>query len=235
MRTSDPAVVLFGRSRRLVLGWLFGHPDEKFYLRDIARQTGLPVGSIQGELEQLTAAGLLTRTREGRQVYFQANRASPVFPELSSLLTKTAGIAGVLREALAPLASRVQLALLYGSAARNELRQGSDVDLLVVGEVDFGEVVAAMRTAESRLGREVNPSIYPPDEFQKKLREGHHFLNAVMREPYVALVGNPDDFERLGTAQQVARGAPHVEERDRGDRRRRGPRPERQPRRRSQR
>jgi predicted nucleotidyltransferase len=211
MRTEDPAVVLFGRARRLVLGWLYGHPDQAFYLRQIARQTGLTVGSIQGELEQLTAAGLLTRTREGRQVYFQANKESPVYPEVSSLLTKTTGVASVLRGALAGLAPRIRQAFLYGSAARNELKAGSDVDVMVVGDISFGVVVDALSAAEQTLGREVNPSVYPTAEFQEKVKAGHHFLNAVLREPYVLLIGESDELERLGGAEQVA-DATHADE-----------------------
>jgi predicted nucleotidyltransferase len=236
MRTTlDAGSVLFGRARRLVLGWLYSHADEAFYLRQIARQTGLPVGSIQGELEQLVAAGLITRTVQGRQVYFQANAQSPIFRELQSLLTKTGGIAEVIRDGLAPLGAQIRAAFIYGSAARNELRAGSDVDVLVVGEVDFEDVVRALRKGEERLGREINPTVYPPEEFRTKLRDGHHFLNAVLREPYLLVLGTRDELERLGGAEQVA-GRTLVDEtgNQRHPRRRRS-RASRQPRRRAQR
>jgi predicted nucleotidyltransferase len=158
-----------------------------------------------------------------------------VFPELSSLLTKTTGIAGVIREALAALAPRVRIAAVYGSAARNELRQGSDIDLLVVGDVDFDEVVSATRGVEKRLGREVNPSVYPVAEFARKVGEGHHFLTTVLSEPLVVVLGDRDELEGLGGAQQVADRAPHVEAGDRGDPRRRRSKPVGQPRKRPQR
>lgn len=115
-RGTDPAIVLFGSTRRRLLGWLYGHPDEAFYLRELLRHTGAPEGAAQRELAALTAAGLLTRDVRGRQVYFQANRDSPVFPEVSSLLTKTTGIAGVIRDVLSPLAPRIRVAFIYGSA-----------------------------------------------------------------------------------------------------------------------
>jgi len=196
--------VLFGATRRRLLAWLFAHPDEAFYFRELLRATGTPEGAAQRELAALTAAGLLTRTQRGRQVYFQANRVSPVFFELSSLLTKTTGIAGVLRDALRPLEPRIRVALLYGSAARNELTSASDLDVMVVGDVTFGEVVEAMRAAEQTLGREVNPTVYPPSEFGQKVRDGHHFVTAVLQAPYLVLMGNPDELERLGGTEQVA-------------------------------
>lgn len=201
MSPSDPAVVLFGATRRKLLSWLFEHPDEAFYLRDLLRRTGSPEGAAQRELKALTAAGLVLRTVSGRQVFFQANRDSPIFSELSSLLTKTTGIAGVVRKALEPLSRGIRFAFIHGSAARNELRQGSDIDLLVVGDVDIGEVVAATRDAEVRLGREINPSVYSNMEFEQKLRDGHHFITSVLRAPYLMLVGDQNELERLARAQ----------------------------------
>ncbi|MGH7265109.1 MAG: ArsR/SmtB family transcription factor, partial [Candidatus Rokuibacteriota bacterium] len=117
-RHAEPATVLFGATRRRVLGWLLSHPDEAFYLRQIVRQFGAGQGSVQRELALLTRAGLLRRTVQGRQVYFQANRESPIFPELQALFLKTAGVADLLREALAPVTDRVRVAFVFGSAAR---------------------------------------------------------------------------------------------------------------------
>src|SRR5262249_28097388 len=163
--------------------------DETYYLRQLARHTGTAVGALQRELEQLTAAGLVRRTVQGRQVYFQANRDAPIFPELLGLFAKTAGLAGVIREALAPLVARVRVAWIVGSAARGELRASSDIDLLVVGDPSFQEVVEALTGAQQRLGREINPSVYPPDEVRTKLRARHHFLTAVLSEPRMYVIG----------------------------------------------
>jgi predicted nucleotidyltransferase len=186
-----------------VLGWLFGHPEERFYLRQIVRESGSAQGAVQRELQKLTEAGILRRTVEGRHVFFQANRESPIFPELHMLLLKTAGIVDVVREALAPLADRIRAAFVFGSAARGELRRDSDVDVLVVGDVLFPVVADALASAQARLGRDVNPTVYPPAEFRKKLRASHHFLTTVLQEPLLFAVGGPDVLARLG-AEGVA-------------------------------
>jgi predicted nucleotidyltransferase len=210
---SDAATVLFGGTRRRVLGWLLGHADEAYYLRQIARLTGAGLGAVQRELEQLTAAGLVQRTARGRQVYFQANRDAPVFPELRSIFAKTVGLADVLREALAPLGDRGLVAFIFGSAARGELRVASDIDLVVVGEIEFATVVGALAQAQERLGRDVNPSVYPPAEFRDKLARKHHFLTAVMREPRVFIIGGDDELGGLGT-KRLGREAPDEPSRD---------------------
>lgn len=211
----DASAVLFGRTRRRVLAWLLGHPHEKFYLRQIVRQSGAAQGAVQRELQMLADAGILRRTVEGRHVYFQANRESPIFPELHALLLKTAGIVDVVREALAPLAEDIRTAFVFGSAAREELRSDSDVDVLVVGEASFTAVANALAIAQTRLGRDVNPTVYPPAEFRKKIRTGHHFLTAVLQEPRLFVVGGPDELAGLG-AQRMAPGPQDEPQRDSG-------------------
>ena len=202
----DPAAALFGLTRRRVLGWLLTHPDEDFYLREIARRSGASLGAVQREVAALTQAGILSRTARGRQVYYQADRESPIFPELQALLIKTAGIRDVLHEALAPFASRIGAAILFGSAARGELKRGSDLDLLVVGDVPFADVAGALIAAQQRIGRDINPTVYPPREFRAKIRAKHHFLSTVLSGPYVFVLGGPDELEGLG-AKRVADAA----------------------------
>jgi predicted nucleotidyltransferase len=180
-----------------VLGWLLGHPDEAYYLRQLVRQTGTAVGAVQRELELLSVAGLVKRTVQGRQVYFQANSDAPIFPELRGLFAKTAGLVDVLREGLAPLGDRVRVAFVFGSAARGELSAASDIDLLVVGEAGFQEVVTALADAQERLGRDVNPTVYPPDEFRTKLRGAQHFLTNVLNGPRLFVVGGEQELVGL--------------------------------------
>lgn len=209
------AQTLFGQTRQRVLGWLYGHPDQEFYLREIVRQTGGAHGAVQRELESLSGAGLLQREVRGRHVYFRANRDSPIFAELQSILAKTVGLTDVLREALTPLAGKLRVAFVFGSAARNELRSDSDIDVVVVGDATFAEVVAALRQAQWRLGREVNPTVYTASEFREKLQAGHHFLTAVLSEPMVFLIGGADELGRL-EPKRMAQSA--SDERERGSR-----------------
>lgn len=194
-----PANVLFGQTRRDVLALLLGRPDERFYLREILRAAGGGSGGVQRELKQLVAAGILDRVREGRQVYFSANRDANIFPELQAIIQKTAGAGDVLRAALAPLIrqERIVLAFVYGSVAKGAQTANSDVDLLVIGDVTLTEVIPAVRDAEQRLGREVNPAVYPIAEFRKILNSGTAFLNRVVAGPKIFLAGDADELARL--------------------------------------
>ena len=199
-RPGDLGGTLFGKTRRAVLALTYGRPEESFHLRRIARFAATGMGVVQRELQQLTAAGILTRQVSGRQVYYQADRACPVYDELRSLVTKTAGVADVLRGALAALGERASVAFIFGSFARGTQGPDSDVDVLVVGDVTFGEVTDALAPAQERLGREVNPTVYSRREIQQKVRARQHFVTRVLAEAKVFLVGN--ERELAGLAQK---------------------------------
>ena len=199
----DPAVLLFGSTRRRVLGWLLGHPDEAFYLRELVRQVGGAVGAVQRELELLTASGLVRREVRGKQVYFQANQKAAIFPELQGLFAKTVGLVVILRESLMPLADRMRAAFVFGSAARGELHASSDIDLLVVGDVSFGDVITAIQGAEKRLGRDVSPTVFSEAEFRTKVLAKHHFVTSVLGQPKMFVLGEDDDLHPKRAKQTV--------------------------------
>src|SRR5579859_679788 len=175
-RQPSLASALFGKSMQAILAHLYGRPDEEFYLRELARSTGTSPSSLQRDLAALTRAGIIARAERGHQVYFRADRSCPVFDELRGLVVKTFGVAEILRDALQSLSGRIDAAFVYGSVARGEERAGSDIDLFVIGEAHPGEVIEALAPARRRLGREINPSVFPRAEFAGKVRGGNHFL-----------------------------------------------------------
>jgi predicted nucleotidyltransferase len=188
------STTLFSKTGLAVLSKLFSHADEAYYLRQIARSVGGGIGSLQREL---TKPGIIVRMVRGKQVYYQANPQCPVFPELKSLIVKTAGVTEVIKYALTSLENHIRVAFIYGSVARMQERKISDVDLMIIGDVKFAEVVSAFDKAQQQIGREINPTVYPPSEFQLKLSKGHHFIKALMRETKLFLIGDQRELTRL--------------------------------------
>jgi uncharacterized protein len=188
---------LLPQVRRDLLGILLGNPAARFYLRELQRLTGLALGSIRRELAGLTQAEIILQMHEGNRTYYQANRDCPIFPELRGLMAKTSGLADVLRDALLPLADKITVAFVYGSQAGGRVRAESDVDVLVVGDAEFGAIVDVLTPAQDQLGREVNPSTYATDEFRQKMVSGHHFLRTVFEGPKIFLIGDEYELGRL--------------------------------------
>jgi uncharacterized protein len=191
------STTLFSKTRRVVLALLYGHSDESFYLRQIVREAGTGLGAVQRELKQLTDAGLIQRSLQGNQVYYTANKNSPIFKEMKSLIAKTVGVAETLQGALASSKKRIKIALVYGSIARGEEKQRSDIDLLIVGDITFSEIVKKIRGVHDTLSREINPTVYSIDEFQRKVKEKHYFLNEVLSGEKIFIIGNENELKRL--------------------------------------
>lgn len=188
---------LFGKTRRSILALLFSHTEEEFHLRKVLRLASVSPGAGQRELKRLSEAGVILRTVKENQVLFQANPRCPIFEELKSVITKTAGIVDVLRESLAPLAGRISLALVYGSLARGRAGKESDIDLLVVGEVSFEDVVDKVSRAQEILRREINPMVMSLEEYRSRLSKSDHFLDTVLKSPLIQVMGDQLELGRM--------------------------------------
>ena len=178
--------------RRKVLGLLLMRPDQQIHLRELARVIGAAPGTLKKELDALCGVGLLRAERVGNQVRFCANTAHPVFPELQALIRKTIGLADALRLSLAPLAGRIDAAFVFGSMASGTESAGSDIDLMVVGDAGFAEIVDATYAAQATLGREINPKVMSASEWQAKKAERNAFLQDVLNKPRIMLIGDAD-------------------------------------------
>ena len=205
--TTGLADLLFGRTRGAILALIYGRADQSFYTRQIAREVDASVGTVQRELENLSKVGLIVRNSVGNQVFYQANRDAPIFPEMRALISKTIGIFSVLRSALHPLAKRILVAFVYGSVAREEETAQSDVDLLVVGKATLDEILSRLSTVEKNVGRPINPTVYSIAEFKSKLASGNHFLTAVLKGQKVFLLGDEDELRKVGGVRLVKAGA----------------------------
>ena len=205
MRTSPASAgsLLFGRIRGNVLALLFGAPGESFYIRQIAREIGASVGSVQRELALLDGVGLIERSVLGNQVFYRANRDYPVFAEVRALLAKTIGVFQLLKASLLSLSSRIDFAFVFGSVARGEENAASDIDLMVVGDVSLDEVLDALAPLEKRLRRPVNPTIYSLRELKRRLRARNHFLRSLQKSRKVFLIGDEDEFRKACTSRLV--------------------------------
>ncbi len=206
MATSEknPGTLLFGAYRRQVLALLLMHPEQSFHVREIARITGKPAGTLYRELSSLAEAGLLVRSPFGNQIHYRANSACPIYEELRGILRKTFGVADVLRDVLEPVSDQIEVAFVYGSVARGAERAASDVDVMIIGKLKFSDAVLALSSAEEMLRREVNPHVYSAREFKKKFADREPYLVRVVQNPKIYFMGNDNDLGKLAGHRTTA-------------------------------
>lgn len=192
-RAASLADALFSGTQQRVLAWLFGQPERSFYATELIGLAGAGSGAVQRELARLAQSGLVTARAVGNQKHYQANPAAPIYAELCGIVQKTVGLAEPLREALAPLAERIQAAFVYGSVAKREDTASSDIDLMLVSDdLAYADLYAALEAATQRLGRTVNPTIYTPQELAKRVKRKEAFAMRVLAQPKLWLIGAED-------------------------------------------
>lgn len=186
---------LFPKVRQRVLGMLYGNPGRSFYANEVIALAQSGTGAVQRELAGLSEAGLLLVSRQGNQKHYRANPDSPVFAELRGLVLKTMGLADVLRLALAPLASQIEWAFVYGSVAKRQDTAHSDIDVLIASEgLGYADVFSALENAAVALGRKVNPTLYAPAEIAQRIQSDNAFVTRVLDQPKIWLIGSEDQL-----------------------------------------
>jgi predicted nucleotidyltransferase len=191
---------LFSKVQQRVLALIFGHPERSFYTSEIIRAVRSGTGAVERELSRLEGSGLLSAERIGNQKHYRANRGSPIFPELHSLVSKILAPAGVIKESLQPHASMIKAAFIYGSVARGTDTARSDVDLMVIGdELNYSDLYTAARDAGDKLRRKVNPLFLSPADWRRKASDRGSVISKIKQAPKIFVIGSEQDL-RAGQA-----------------------------------
>ncbi len=198
MQTDILPKLLGSKLRAKILGWLFTHTDERYFVRQLTALLQEDSTNLSRELARLEKTGILVSTTSGKQKYYQANHQSPIFDELHGLMIKTAGVADILRSALKPSEKKIKSAFIFGSFATQTETSLSDIDVMIIGDISFGEAVSLISPAQEQLRRQINPVVYPVEEFQDRVKSDHHFVNTVLEGKKVFLIGGEHDLSRPG-------------------------------------
>ncbi len=177
--------------RRELLRLYFTNPEKEYYLRELERTLGFPVGNIRRELLKLEKGGLFEKRLQGNLTYYSLNKKYPLFKELKSIVFKTVGVAGSLKEALEKI-KNIEVALIYGSYAMGKEKVNSDIDLLMIGKIDEDRLIEVISKLEKRLQREISYTIYDSKDFNKKKKEKNSFILDVIKRPKIFLIGSRD-------------------------------------------
>lgn len=187
--------LLFSEYRRRVLGLLLLHPKNQYHVREIARLTHTSPGTLNRELSKLTEAEVLIREASGRQIYYHANQNLPIFEELVSILKKTSGLAEVLANALMPFSNQIRVAFVFGSVGRGTENIGSDIDVLIIGEIRFAQVISAFYPVQEMVGREINPKVFQQEEWKTLVIKKDPFVQEILKSPKLFIIGKADELE----------------------------------------
>jgi len=183
----DIARLFKSKARTAIFRIYFTNPESSFYLRELERTLDMPVSIIRKELLRLKEEGVFLSEKKGNLVYFRLNTAYPLFDELKSIVRKTIGIEGLLKEAVSKIKG-VKVAFIYGSFAKSKERAKSDVDLFLIGDINEGQLIRQLNSIENTIKREVNYTIFSQEEYKNKKKKNDTFIAELLNNPKIMLV-----------------------------------------------
>lgn len=184
------------KARSSILKLYFSHPEKKYYLRELEKILKIPVQNVRRELLDLEKSGIFKKEKSGKQIYYFLNSESPIFSELKSIISKTIGMQGSLKEILAATAG-IKAAFIFGSFAQEKEDSLSDIDLMIIGEIDENPLAEKISKLERLLDREINYHIYSQSEFAKRIKGKDFFITKILSKPMIFLVGSNEDVSRI--------------------------------------
>jgi predicted nucleotidyltransferase len=184
------------QARRAIFELYFSHPEKKYYLRELERILHQPVQNIRRELISLEKNGIFQREKMGNQVYYSLNAESPIFKELKGIVSKTIGVESELRKILVNV-GQISAAFIFGSFASGTEDYLSDVDLMIIGNIDEDNLIGEISKLETSIEREINYHIFSSSDFEKRLKESDAFIKGILSKPTIFLIGKHEEISRI--------------------------------------
>lgn len=186
----------FTKNQTLILEIFFNHPEKSYYLRELGRLLGKEPGVFQRDINRLVESGILASEYRAKSRFFALNKEHPLYKEFKSIFFKTVGAEGKLKSILKGI-ENIQVAFIYGSFAKGKEDQVSDIDLMLIGDPDEDLLINKISSIEKNLDREINYSIFSPEDVKKGLRSGEVFLEEIISKPKIFIIGDQNALEKI--------------------------------------
>jgi len=179
------------RTRSKIITLFMLNPQEDMYVREITKKVQENVNSVRRELSNLEDMGLMVSRKRGNLKYYSINHDFPIYPELYMMVMKTEGVPHLLKDNITSL-GQMELAFIYGSFASAQARPDSDLDILLVGNIDEDLLIQKLATLEKQLSREINYVLFSKEEYQERIKNNDSFIIHILQEPKILIIGDID-------------------------------------------
>lgn len=186
--------LIISRVRVKMLELFFSDPSGMYHVRDIVRKVGEEINAVRRELAHLEKAGLLSKEQRANRLFYQVRRDYPLFYELVELIAKTTGLGKDILKNKAKL-GKIKYAMFSGRFVRRlPHKGGSDVDMLIVGNVVLPELGNLVKQEEARGERELNYTVMTEEEFAFRKSRRDPFVLEILFAPRLMLIGDEEEL-----------------------------------------
>jgi len=187
---------ILSKNKADLLSLFFTNPERSFYIQEIGRILDKKPGTFQRTLNNLISEGILTSEYKGNLRFIKVNKEYPIYNELKNIIFKTMGIQGSIRQILKEIGD-IRIAFIYGSYAKSRENILSDVDLLIVGDPDEGNLIKKLDDLEEKLKRQINYKLYNFNDFKKEIKEKEPFILGILKDKKIILMGDKNDLQEV--------------------------------------
>lgn len=184
------------KNRAELLRLFLTNPEQSFYMQEIGRILGKKPGNFQRTINNMVKEGILTSEYKANARYFKADKNYPLYKELKSIVFKTVGVAGSLKEVLEKIGN-INFSFIYGSYAKAEESYLSDIDLAIIGKPDEDRLIKELDRFERVLKREINYKVYTPHELNKEIEEKEPFILEILKGKKIMLIGDENGLRKI--------------------------------------
>ena len=184
---TDNMPLKFTKNQALILEIFFYNTEKSYFFRQLSRILKKAPGNFQRDINTLVKEGILKSYYQANSRFFELNKEYLLYNELKSIFYKTSGIQGVLKKMLKKIEG-IEEAFIYGSFAQGKEKITSDIDIFIIGTINEDEFIDAIGRLEKKIGREINYTLMPEKEFQKKIKAKDSFLANIFHTKRIKLI-----------------------------------------------
>jgi DNA-binding transcriptional ArsR family regulator len=184
---------MMSRVRVQLIELLYSKPLEMFYVRQITREIGEEINAVRRELDRMMSNGIIRKEQRGNRLYYTLNTQYYYYNELLCMVSKSTGLGKAFYKKRAKL-GKIQFVVFSGKFAKHLTRAHDDIDVLIVGDVVQAEVSLLVQQEEKIRGKEINYTIFSPEEFEFRKQRRDPFLLEQLSGSRIMIVGDEEEL-----------------------------------------
>jgi predicted transcriptional regulator len=179
-----------------ILKLMLPNPERPIHVRGIVRAVGTEINAVRRELKRLHELGLLKKRQSSNRLYYTVDTTNMFYAELLSLVAKEEGLGADIINRRKELGD-VKFAILSRRFSRNIESSVLDVDLFMIGTINFDALEVLIKENQAKIGREIHYSVLGSDEFMFRKRRNDQFVSKVMAQGRTMLIGDEEEFSAM--------------------------------------
>lgn len=193
--------ILASKTKIKILRRLIEKPGREFSFEDVAKVTSLSFGTVHPALKDLVYSRAVEMRKMGKSKLYRINQRHILFKELKALFDSESGSLTLIAKKFAAKIDKrnIRNIILFGSVARGEFTEKSDIDILIIYKSDEALIRKSVsKLSQSFLDRwdvEIAPIYLSTKEAEQKMKIFDRFMVRMMDEGKV-LYGDIKWLER---------------------------------------